>query len=424
MQNYHPYQNPSYKPPGKLRTKKWRRVITIFSLVVLVVFSYGLGWAVGHGNLQIEKGRFLPVINKEHKGTSDINFGMFWKAWDYVDNEFAGGEIDHLKMLYGAISGMLSALDDPYTAFMTPEETKKFDEELSGSISGIGAEVGIKSDKLTIIAPIKDTPAERAGLKAGDIILKVDGEETVNMSLEEAVSKIRGEKGTVVTLTISRSSFPEPRDFKIERAIIKIVSVDWEMKGDGIAYIQISRFSNDTSSRLREIANEILAQGGKGIILDLRNNPGGYLDSAISVASEFLSQGTVVIEKRRDGTETKWEVKDKGRLTDTSRELVVLVNKGSASASEIVAGAIQDAKRGILIGEATFGKGLVQEIKDLGGGASMRITIAKWYTPSGRSINEQGLSPDIEVELTDEDFNADRDPQLDRALQYLKDKIK
>lgn len=423
MQNS--YHNPNYKPlVPKLRTKKWRRVVNIGSIIILVVFSYGLGWAVGHGNLQIEKGRYIPVINKESKGTSDINFGMFWKAWDFVDNEFAGGKVDHLKMLYGAISGMLNSLEDPYTAFMTPEEAKKFDEELSGSISGIGAEVGIKENKLQIIAPIKDSPAEKAGLKAGDLILKINDEETVNMSLEEAVSKIRGEKGTIVNLTISRASFTEPREFKIERAIIEIKSVTWEMKDSGIAYVQISRFSSDTSSRLREAASEILASGTKGVILDLRNNPGGYLDSAIDVASEFLDRGTVVIEKRKNGEETKWDVEDKGKLTDKNIHIVVLVNKGSASASEIVAGAIQDAKRGILIGETTFGKGLVQEIKDLGGGASMRITIATWYTPNGRSINEQGLSPDTEIKLTDEDFNAGRDPQFDKALQYLKDKLR
>lgn len=396
-----------------------KKAFLIFSLFVLVVFSFGLGWAVGYGRLEIERGKFPKIVNKASSQNAQVDFSLFWKAWDIVNEKFAGKTIDPVKMLYGAISGMLTSLDDPYTAFMDEEATKKFDEELKGTISGIGAEVGIKNKKLTIIAPIEDSPAAKAGLRPGDIILKIDNKETEGLTLEKAVSLIRGPENTEVTLLIERKSLTEPKEFKIKREVITVKSVKWEIKNNDIMDIQIVRFGEDTASKVKEAANEAVIKGIKKVIIDLRNDSGGYLDSAINVASEFISEGTIVIEKK-DSKESKvFKVLEKGKLTSPDIKIVVLINEGSASASEIVAGALQDHKRGTLIGKKTFGKGSVQEIESLGQGTSLRITVAKWYTPLDRSINDQGLTPDVEVNLTDEDFNQGRDPQFDKAIEWL-----
>jgi len=301
---------------------------------------------------------------------------------------------------------------------MDPEETKTFENDLTGSVSGIGAEVGMKDDKLTIIAPLEDSPAQRTGLKGGDIILSINGEDTSKMSLSEAVSKIRGKEGSDVKLLVKRNS--ESKEYNITRARVEIKSVKSEIKNNNIGYIEVSSFDENTAQMLKGATNDLASKNVKGIVLDLRDNPGGLLDSAISVTSEFIKEGTVLIERRQDGSDQEvFKATVNGKLTDKKIPLVVLVNGGSASASEIVAGAIQDTKRGILIGEKTFGKGSVQQIENLGSAGSIRITIAHWYTPDNRSIDKKGLIPDIEVGLSDEDIKQDKDPQLEKAIEHI-----
>jgi carboxyl-terminal processing protease len=402
----------------RFNKNKLKRIFIIFSLFVLICGSYGIGLVVGRGErISWEKGIIPKIIRRGSVTPKEVDFKLFWDVWDIVNEKYAG-EIDHQKMLYGAISGMLEALGDPYTIFMDPEETKKFNQELEGTFFGIGAEVGIKNDKIIIISPLSGTPAEKAGLKPQDIILKINGKDTENMSLDEAVDLIRGEGGTKVTLTISRFGFTEPRDFEIVRETIEIKSVDWESKEDNIAYIEINRFNENTKDDFDNVIKEILPQNPKGIILDLRNNPGGYLDVAIKIASEFIDEGVIVIEQEKDGKEESFQAVGKAKLATVP--LVVLINEGSASGSEIVAGAIQDRGKGILIGEKTFGKGSVQEIESLILDCSLRITVAHWLTPSGKSITEQGLEPNIKVQMTDEDYQLDHDPQLDKAIEYLR----
>ncbi|PIZ00541.1 hypothetical protein COY62_02055 [bacterium (Candidatus Howlettbacteria) CG_4_10_14_0_8_um_filter_40_9] len=406
---------PPVKPPAQSEQRTKKVLIGVF-----IMLAFMSGWYFGHFDQEIKSKGFTPqILNKD--SNSNVDFSIFWKTWDLVNSKY-DGPIDPQKLLYGAIKGMVDSLDNPYTVFMDPDEAKQFEQELSGSISGIGAEVGIKNNLLSVITPIKGSPAEKAGLRTGDVITKIDEEDTLNMSLNEAVMKIRGAEGTKVKLAIVRSGKEEI--FEIVRAKITIESVKWEVKNGDIGYIEISRFDEDTAQKLREAKSELISKGVKGIVLDLRNNPGGFLDSSIDVSSEFLKSGVVVIEKRTDGSdEHKFSASGKGRYTDTKVPVAVLVNEGSASASEIVAGALQDHGRGALIGVKTFGKGSVQEIEDTGQGTTLRITVAHWFTPKGRSIDKEGLNPDIEVKMSDEDFNANRDPQLDKALEYIKGKI-
>lgn len=411
-----PNKLPISKAP-KTQTPKSKKIV----VGVFIFLSFLTGWYFGHADSQISKKGFVPTITNKDSSEQDVDFSIFWRTWDKISEKY-DGDINYQNLLYDAIDGMVNSLEDPYTVFMDPEEAAEFEQELSGSISGIGAEIGIKSDQLTVITPLSGTPAKEAGLKAGDKIVKINDEDTSNMSLTEAVMKIRGEVGTNVTLSVLRGS--DELVLEITRATITIESVKSEIKEGNIGYIEISRFDEETPTKLRTVANEMISKDVKGIILDLRNNPGGFLDSSISVASEFIESGIVVIEKKVDGSDVRnFKTSGQGKLTDTDMPLVVLVNGGSASASEIVAGAVRDHKRGILIVEKTFGKGSVQEIEELGQNSSLRITVAHWFTPNGDTIDGEGLTPDVEVELTDDDFNNDRDPQLDKAIEDIRSKI-
>jgi len=387
-----------------------------------IFLSFIFGWAFGQIDLQTQKaGNSATVINKE--SNKAVDFGIFWQTWDRVVSEF-DGKIDYQNMINGAVSGMVNSLGDPYTVFMTAEQSKSFDAELEGSITGIGAEVGVKNNRVIIVAPIESSPAARAGIKAQDVILTIDGVDTTGMNLTTAVSKIRGDAGTKVKLQIQRGD--AKLDYEITREKVDTKSVKWGVKDNNIGYIQITRFDSNTTELTQQATAELASKNVKGIVLDVRNNPGGYLDSAVSVASEFMKSGTVVTEKptAREGKEKRYTASGKGKLINTSVPMVVLVNGGSASASEIVAGALQDNNRAVLIGEKTFGKGSVQAIENLMGGASLRITIAHWFTPNGKNISKEGISPNTEVKLSEEDYKADRDPQLTKAIEYLKNNIK
>ena len=361
----------------------------------------------------------------------NIDFSLFWDAYNKLYQNYISPEnINDQKIIYGAISGMTKSLGDPYTEFLSPNQAKTFQQDLTGSFEGIGAEIGIKKDQLTIIAPLKGTPADRAGLKSGDQIIKIDGRNTFDMPIDEAVSIIRGKKGTAVTLTIFREEWNQSKDMTIIRDTIKIESVRWELlastgeaggKEKDIAYIHIIQFGQSLNTDFKKAAFEILKSPAKKIVLDLRNNPGGYLEVAKDIAGWFLEKGkTVAIEdfgKNKD--RLYYNAEGNGLLA--YYPTVVLINKGSASASEILAGALRDNRKVKLVGEKSFGKGSVQEVVNLRDNSSfLKITIAKWLTPNGSSISEVGLTPDIKIDITEEDVKQKKDPQLDKAIEIVK----
>jgi carboxyl-terminal processing protease len=394
------------------------RILTI----ILVIISLAVGFI---GGFYFRTNQILgPVvgnlINKEVNQPKDVDFSIFWTAWDLLHSKYVDkSKLDTQNLIFGAIEGMVKAVGDPYTTFLRPKESKEFTEQISGSFSGIGIEIGLRDDVLTVIAPIKNTPAARAGILAGDKILKINDKTTEGMKLDEAVSLIRGPKGTRVKLTIRREKIKETEEITITRDIIKIPAVEWKLLDDYIAYVEILTFNKNVDSEFKKAAQEITQSKAKGIVLDLRNDPGGLLDSAIDIASYFLDAGKIVaIEKFGDGREEQFKAKLNGQLK--IYPLIVLINKGSASASEILAGALKDNRGVLIIGETSFGKGSVQELADLPQKASLKITIAKWLTPSGKSIDENGIKPDIEVKMTENDIKEGKDPQLEKALEMIK----
>lgn len=394
-------------------------------LIILVVFIAGiLVGAQSNGVLTNKNFVSGKVTNKEAKPgflSKDVDFDLFWQTWDIIKQNYVHQPVSETELLYGAMAGSVASLGDPHSIFFDPETTSQFTEELKGKFDGIGSEIGIKNDSLTIIAPLPGTPAEKAGLRAGDKILSIDAEDTAGMSLDYAVNKIRGPRGTDVVLLVNRTGWEAPKEIKLTRDTIKIESVRWKMLDNNIAYIELRFFNEDTSAAFNKAVTEIITKNPKGIILDLRSNPGGFLDTAIDVASAWVEKGVVVYEKSADGTLKPHEVNGKARLKDFPT--IVLTNEGSASGSEIVAGALKDYKLATLIGEKTFGKGSVQTLFPLPDGSSIKLTIALWLTPNENAIDGQGIEPDIEVKLTDEDFNQDKDPQLDRAILYLNQDI-
>lgn len=386
-----------------------------FFICILVAGSFLLGLYFGKSDT-FTSGDSARLVNRDASETRDINFSVFWEVWDLLDKEFVNQPVLDEGRFYGAIKGMVESLGDPYTVFLTPDETKRFQDDLNGSFQGIGIEIGIRDNLLTVISPIDNSPAKRAGVLAGDIILEIDDLETTDLTLDEAVEKIRGERGTAVTLTIFREETEETTDIEITRDDIEVVSVKVDIIDD-VAHLQISRFGETTEEELGNAIRELQDQGADKIVLDLRNNPGGFLQTSIEVASRFIESGVIAVQEFGDGEQKVFD--QEGDATLASYPLVVLVNEGSASASEIVAGALRDQRGVNLIGMKTFGKGSVQEVELLSDGSSVRITVAKWLTPNGTNLNENGLDPDIEVDLTQEDINAGEDPQLDRALEFL-----
>lgn len=413
------------------KAKRTRRWFWGYLVVLLILSSFTAGLYLGRTqnvlhNYQKSQEIETNITNKYTQKSTKVDFDLFWQVWDILEKKFNGKPLDYQKMLYGAIYGMTAALGDPYTNFMEPKLTKKFNEEIQGTFEGIGAEVGMKNNKLTIISPLPGSPAEKAGLRPHDVILKINNKETKNMGLVEAVSKIRGKAGTEVTLTILRKNQEKPQDYKIKRAKINVKSVKLEetktKNGKKVAKITLSYFGNDTAKELIE-SNKIIRQKNlKGIILDLRNNSGGYLESSLEVISLFVNENEIIAYQESKNEKKEYRASGKPLFLDLP--VVVLINGGSASAAEITAGALHDLRNATLIGEQTFGKGSVQEYKKFPDGSSLRVTIAKWLTPKGININGKGLKPDIEVKLTDEDYEADKDPQLERAKEKLDEFIR
>ncbi len=398
------------------------RYTTFYLLIVLVLGGFLGGMALGarQGRIGAEKefygGEIENYENIPEYLSKDVDFRLFWDVWNLAKTNYVHQPVQDTKLFYGALSGIISALGDPYSVFFDPKTAEDFKKELEGTFSGIGAELGIKNNQLTIIAPLPDTPAERIGLKAGDQILAIDGRDTTDMSLDYAVSIIRGEKGTDVILTIWRDGWDKMNDFKITRDKIEVASVKWEMK-DNVAYIEINHFNEDTSRRFNQAVVDLLAKNPKGLVLDLRNNPGGFLNTAIEIAGEWIPNDVVVIEQMDDGQRNEERSEGLARLQNL--RTVVLVNRGSASASEIVAGALQDYNKATILGEKTFGKGSVQNFESLADGSAVKITVAEWLTPKGRLIDKEGIVPDIEVSLTEEDYDVNRDPQMDKAIEII-----
>jgi len=352
--------------------------------------------------------------------TQDIDFNLYWKVWDSIKRDYVGKDkINEKELFYGSLKGMVSSLGDPYTIFMDPKITEEFGNDLAGTFEGIGAEIGIRNDILTIIAPLADMPAQKAGLLAGDKIYAIDGESTAGIIVDEAVNKIRGPKDTGVTLSISQDGIEKVKDVTIIRDQIITKSVKKELREDNIYVITISNFNDDTIGLFNEAVQDLLKHNPQGIIIDLRNNPGGYLDTAVDIASEWIEEGTVVSEQF--SSEIKNDISATGGARLKDYKTAVLINQGSASASEIVSGALKDYNLATLVGMRTFGKGTVQTLEEYNDGSSVKLTVAKWLTPNGNNINEEGISPDIEVDMTQEDYQNFKDPQLDKAVEILKE---
>lgn len=436
-----PSLNQKLKSPKLLEAPKSnfvQKFLIIYSLITLVTLVFAVGFVLGKaGDSPFVKSDKIGEVKNTNEIpdflTEDVDFKQFWKVWEYVKNNYVSSDITETQLFYGALSGVVNSLGDPYSVYFDPEISERFAQELSGSFEGIGAEIGIRDNRLTIIAPLPGTPAEQSGLLAGDIVISIDEESAVNIALDYAVSIIRGPKGEEVVLTILREGEDTTRDISIIRDTIEIDSVRFSRKGSeningeaedefileegDIAYVELLYFNENTLADWNKTIQKVLSQNPKGIILDLRNNPGGFLNTAIEIAGEWVNGDLVVSERLRDGTEVRHRANRQARF-DTM-PTVVLVNGGSASGSEIVAGALQDYGLATIVGETTFGKGSVQDLKRFKDGSSIKLTIAEWFTPNGNNINEEGIKPDVEVERTREQFENDEDPQFDKALEIL-----
>lgn len=397
--------------------------------LILLAATFSAGILVG---VFMPAGAQLPIVNdflpvqptaapEQLSATPEdmqTLFAPFWEAWNIVHSEFVDQPLDDVTLMRGAIRGMMEAVGDKQTFYMDPVVYETETSALSGEYEGIGAFVDTTGDYLSIISPIEGSPAEAAGLRPGDLIIAIDGVDMTGTPPEEARQKVIGPAGTTVTLSVAREGQEEPLEFIITRAKITIPSVTGKMLENDIAYIDINQFGDKTTSELNTVLGELLPQNPKGIIIDLRNNGGGYLQTSIEVASEFIDKGVILYERYGDGSRDTYNALGNGRATDLP--IVVLVNEGSASASEILAGALQDYERAQLVGVITYGKGSVQQwipLSDENGAA--RVTIARWLTPDERLIDGVGLTPDFTVELTEDDVAAERDPQLDKAIEVL-----
>jgi len=400
---------------GFLKTKK----TSLYILFTIGLFLFGI-YIGFHNRPAIDK--ILTLSNTKKPEEIKIDFEPFWNAWNTINEKYPGAnKITDQEKVYGAISGLVNSLNDPYSTFFNPEETKSFEEDISGSFSGIGLEVGIRDKVLTAITPLKDSPAYYANIKSGDLILKIDNKITSDITIEEAISLIRGKEGTNVSLTILREGEEEPKEIKITRSIINAPTIETELKKDGIFVITLYSFSENSASLFRDAIKKFVKSKSDKLILDLRGNPGGYLDSAVNISSWFLSSGkTVVIEDYGNNTKQKNYRSLGYDIFSDKLKFIILIDGGSASASEIVAGAMQDYKKAILVGEQSFGKGSVQEVINTTSDTLLKITVAKWLTPNGTSISEKGLTPDYKVKFTKDDYDNKKDPQMNKAVELLK----
>ena len=407
------------------------KVVLIFTILILVGASFGAGMYFAQTNKVVEElaekeaeyvGKVLGRYSEPEVDTlnNDVDFELFWDLWDILEQQYVEPDaVEGKKMFYGAMKGLVRALDDPYTVFMEPTVAKEFKESLNTDtkFEGIGAELGMKSEILTVVAPLDGMPAQIAGLKSGDKILAIDGDSTIGITIYEAVKKIRGPKNTDVTLTIARNGLDTTKDIIITRNTITVKSLRTNLREDNIFVIKLTNFNGTTKRFMDEAVQEVLEANPIGIILDLRNNPGGYLDTAVQISSEWVEDGVIVSEEfNNDKKNNRLAI---GRAKLANYKTVVLINEGSASASEIVAGALQDYDKATILGKKSFGKGSVQALDELQDGSSVKITVAKWMTPKGFNINKEGIKPDEEVEITEEDGKAGEDTQMEAAAYFI-----
>ena len=408
-----------------MNIKRKKLVQIVVAVLAGIVFTGGGFWFGFISGKKVTKN--IVVTGAANMGltssSSAADFNVFWQAWQEVNDLYLKNpDISNQNKMYGAINGLIQSLNDPYTEFFSPADSKQFQEDVAGNFGGIGAELGANtSSQIVVIAPLKGTPAEAAGLKAGDWIVKINATSTDGMNVDQAVNLIRGTEGTKVTLTIFRTGWSTTKDFTITRANIKVPTVDFEMKGD-VAHISLHSFNQDADLLFYQALQKAADANAKAIALDLRDDPGGYLEVAVDLAGYFLKPDTLVVKEiGRAVPEQDFRSSGNGALADVP--MVVLINGGSASASEILAGALHDDRNIKLVGEKSFGKGTVQQLEDLSDGSSIKITVAHWVLPSGRILDHDGLVPDYTVSISDDDIKNNRDPQLDKAIKVLDDQI-
>lgn len=392
------------------------------TILILVVLVGAIGFQLGYSWPRSNVARYadLPALIRKLVPTSTGGIDTFQAVWDELHQNYVDKKVDDNTLVQGAINGLVDSLQDPYTVYLSPAEAKEFQSEIDGVFDGVGMEMGMKNNHLTVISPLPDSPAAKAGLQAGDWIIGIDAQAAGAMKLDEAIKLIRGPRGTTVVIKVLRGTETESREFKVTRAKIVVETVTSKMldiKDQPVGYLRVTGFNQDTGKLFQKLTRQLLTAGAKSFIIDLRNNPGGFLDQAVTVASVFIPDGVVVSEVGRDGIKNDLTATGNAFLSD--QKTIVLINSGSASASEIVAGALQDTGHAKLVGTKTFGKGSVQQLVDLPDGAELKITIAKWLTPKGASITDQGIIPDVIVELTEADYENNRDPQLDKAQDLI-----
>lgn len=421
--------------------------LRVFQLFIVIFISVGIGYLLGNYRISAQWKDYRPIVaiqNQNPPPTTTLDMKLFYDVVNRINSEYYDKEkIDGNKMVYGAISGMLQSLSDPYTSFFPPKENENFKTQLAGEFSGIGAELSVNDqNQIEVISPLDGSPAQKAGIRSGDLVTKVDGKSTYGWTIVQAVENIRGPKGTKVVLSILHVNEKAPKDISITRDVIQIKSVTSWVKYFNcnastcelstkcptcysIAYIRISQFGDKTNEEWINAVNTLLPQiqnspNFKGIVLDVRNNPGGYLSDAVYIASEFIKDGTIVIQEDGNGKREPLKVNRRGVLLD--QPLVVLVNKGSASASEILSGALSDYGRAELIGETTFGKGTIQQASDIEGGGSIHVSVAKWLTPKGTWVHGKGLTPDVKITYdatSSSKLKDNLDNQIIKAVQEL-----
>ena len=406
-----------------MKNKILKKVIYAVVSIIFVGGIMGIGVYLGYSH-RPEIDKITSILNKNPQVETGADFNSFWKAWNILNEKsIYAKKVTDQDRVWGAISGLASSMGDPYTVFFPPKENKSFNEEIKGSFGGIGAEIGMKDGILTIIAPLKDTPAWNVGLKAGDKLVKIDTKSTNDMTVDEVIGMIRGPKGTTVDLTILRLGENTTRDFKVTRGDIEIPTIDAQLRPDGIFVISLYSFSENSDNLFKDALLKFVNSKSDKLIIDLRGNPGGYLGSAVNIGSWFIDEGKTILSEDFGDSRKPVIYRSHGpRLFNDKLSLVVLVDGGSASASEILAGALKDNGIATLVGEKTFGKGSVQELVKITDDTSLKVTVANWLTPKGISISKQGIEPDVKVGITEKDFEAKKDPQMDKAVEILKAK--
>ena len=401
--------------------KKYK-IFLITAILIITSFALGAYWGKSGQNSIYKEPKIANASSPLSTSTPDM--AAFWTTWKLLDQKFVythqdAKKIDDQDKIWGAIEGLTASYGDPYTVFMPPDESKAFESDISGNFEGVGMELAIKNKNIVVVAPLKGTPAYKAGVKKGDILLKIDGKSTAGMTTDDAVKLIRGKAGTNVTITFAREGATLPVEITITRGVIDVPTADTEVKGD-VFVIKLYNFYALSAEKFRSALREFVQSGKSKLILDLRGNPGGYLESAVDMASWFLPLGKTVVRENFGPKVDEQVYRSKGyNIFNNNLKMIILADSGSASASEILAGALQEQKVAKIVGTKTFGKGSVQELINVTPDTSLKVTVARWLTPNGISISDGGLTPDYEVNMTEDDLNANRDPQMDKAIELL-----